>query len=222
MHKVASSLTWFAPSILGFANHRQYVDTRDLASNYLLICWSNDLSPLMKVVEHGVLNKHPFWPKVQFSPEVALTGAPPSLLRCPPRVRRNGEVAAMHQSTPTIADARPSSPAVSLCPVADVVEHQSILPILLHSPSAIPISLPRSLVENHGTAAMASPTAATGHCWAGQSCRARVWGLLRLSGRRCTAVVPSPAVVGHGQRCCCLVFFSLLAPRWKTEDRGFK
>jgi len=38
MQKVASSLTWFGPSILGFANHRQYVDTRDLAFNYLLMC----------------------------------------------------------------------------------------------------------------------------------------------------------------------------------------
>ena len=198
-------MTWFGSSILGFANHRQYVDTRDLASNYLLICWSNDLGVLIKVVVHDVVSKLRFRPKVQFGPEVAQTGVPPSLLRCPPRVRRNGEVAAMHQSAPTIADARPSSPAVPLCPAVDVVEHQSILPILLHSPSVIPISLPRSLVENHGTAAMASPTAATGHCWAGQSCRARVWGLLRLSGRRCAAVVSSPAVVGHGQRCCCLV-----------------
>jgi len=42
MQKVKSSLTWFGPLILGFANHRQYVNTRDLASNYLLICWPND------------------------------------------------------------------------------------------------------------------------------------------------------------------------------------
>jgi len=41
MQKVASSLTWFGSLILGFANHRQYIDTRELASNYLLICWSN-------------------------------------------------------------------------------------------------------------------------------------------------------------------------------------
>jgi len=96
MQNVASSSTWFGQLILGFPNHRQYVDTRDLASNYLLICSSNDHGPLTKVVEHGMVNKPPFWPKVQFGPEVAQTGVPPSLLRCPSRVRRNGEVAAMH------------------------------------------------------------------------------------------------------------------------------
>jgi len=51
MQKVASSLTWFGPSILGFANHYQYVDTRDMASNYLLICNSNDHGTLIKVGE---------------------------------------------------------------------------------------------------------------------------------------------------------------------------
>ena len=38
MKKVASSLTWVGPSIIGFANHFQYVDTRDLESNFPLIC----------------------------------------------------------------------------------------------------------------------------------------------------------------------------------------
>jgi len=64
MKKVASSLTWFGPSILGFANHHQYVDTHELAYNYLLICWSNDLGLLNKVVEHGEVNKLPFRPNV--------------------------------------------------------------------------------------------------------------------------------------------------------------
>jgi hypothetical protein len=93
-------LTWFGPSILGFPNHLQYVDTRDLVSNYLLICWSNDLARLIKVVVHDGLSKLRFWPKVQFGPEVAQTGVPPSLLCCTPRARRFACVSPMHQQDP--------------------------------------------------------------------------------------------------------------------------
>jgi len=87
MQKVASSLTWFGPLILGFANHRQYVDTRDLASSYILICWSNDLAPLNKVVEHGGVSKLRFWPISKFGLEQAQNRLPPCLLRRAPRLR---------------------------------------------------------------------------------------------------------------------------------------
>ena len=85
MQKVASSLTWFGPSILSFANHHQYVDTCNLASNYLLICYSNSFSLLIKVGEQAELSKLHFWPNVQFSPQKARNRLPRRPLRCTPR-----------------------------------------------------------------------------------------------------------------------------------------
>ena len=64
MQKGASSLTWCGPLILGFANHRQYVDTSNLGSNYLLTCWSNDHGHLIKVGEEAEVSKLPVWPKI--------------------------------------------------------------------------------------------------------------------------------------------------------------
>ena len=96
MQKVTSSLTWFGSLILGFANHRQYVDTHDLASNYLLICWSNDHGLLNKVVEYGRMSKLHCWPIFKFGLEQAQNRLPPCLLRRAPRVQRNACVAAMH------------------------------------------------------------------------------------------------------------------------------
>ena len=93
-------MTWFVSSILGFAKHRQYVDTCDLASNYLLTCWSNDLGVSIKVVVHEVVRKLRFRPKVQFGLEIARISVPPSLLRCPPRARRNADASSMHQCAP--------------------------------------------------------------------------------------------------------------------------
>jgi len=96
MQNVASSLTWFGPLIIGFSNHHQYVDTRDLESNYLLICCTNDLGPLIKVVVHGGVGKLHFWPISKFGPEQAQNHLPPCLLRRAPRARRIACVAAMH------------------------------------------------------------------------------------------------------------------------------
>ena len=56
-------MTWFVSSILSFANHHKYVDTRDLASNYILISWSNGQACLTKVVEHGEMSKLHFGPR---------------------------------------------------------------------------------------------------------------------------------------------------------------
>jgi len=84
---VASSLIWFDPQILGFANHGQYIDTCKLAYNYLLICCSNELGLLIKLVEHGEMNKLSFWPNVQFGAEVSRFGVPPWILFRPPRAR---------------------------------------------------------------------------------------------------------------------------------------
>ena len=150
MQKVASSLTWFGSSILGLANHRQYVDTCDLASNYLLICWSNDLGVLIKVVVHDVVSKLRFRPKVQFSQEQAQTGVPPSLLCCTPCARWNGSVAFMHGLAPHLhCHALPCSlrlqkyalpcslllPALTLCPRSLLL--RSVLALLL-APSPWP------------------------------------------------------------------------------------
>ena len=100
MQKVASSLTWFGSLILGFSNHHQYVDTRNLASSYLLICWSNDHDHLIKVGEQTEVGKLRFWPKVQFSTEKAQNRLPHRPLHCPPRARRNVDASSMKAGRP--------------------------------------------------------------------------------------------------------------------------
>ena len=75
-----------------FANHRQYVDTRDLALSDLLICWSNDWAPLIKVGEQVEVSKLRFWPIFKFGLEQAQNRLPPCLLRRVPRARRNASM----------------------------------------------------------------------------------------------------------------------------------
>ena len=75
-----------------FVNHRQYVDTRDMALSYLLICWSNDWAPLNKVGEQVEVSKLCFWPIFKFGPKQAQNRLPPCLLRRAPRARRNASM----------------------------------------------------------------------------------------------------------------------------------
>ena len=152
-----TSLTSFWSSILGFTNHYQYVDTRDLVSNYLLICWSNGWALLIKVVQHDEISKLHFWPKVQFGPEVVRISIPPRLLWCPPRPRWYACVAAMHQCAPS-----PLLPRGSAVPVPMGRGYGTwVLPT---PPSSSPSRTlpPSSARHRHGRAGARATTAATG------------------------------------------------------------
>ena len=133
------------PSILGFANHSQYVDTHDLASSYLLICWSNDWAPSIKVVVHGGVSKLCFGPspnsarnKLKIASHLAYSDARHVLDDLP-------TWSSCASSRPTIVDTRPASPAAPLHSTAIMEKHQSALVVPPPLPTPPPGSPSRPL-----------------------------------------------------------------------------
>ena len=235
MQKVASCLTWFGSSILGFANLHQYVDTRELISNYLLICWSNGQEPLIKVIVHGGMGKLHVWPIFKFGQEQAQNSLPPCLLRHAPRVRWNACVAAMHQSAPHHCSTSPAAPfhvwdSVKGSPLSHSLASTSPpLPLRPVLPLCHSLPLAGTTIEHHAPAmAIHVELLAAAACWACAVLLSRPWlpqdcsTLVTIPPRHLRSgwQEPAPSPTSHGR---CLSVWRRQGPRVRIwNNSGFQ